>query len=64
MLNDDLREENLKLRAENRRLCAALQKISGMIPSDNDFPKMCGIMMYTADVALSELLPGTHHDIV
>ena len=47
MLNDDLREENLKLRAENRRLRDALDKI-------NDI----------CNAAKSDLLPGTHHDVV
>lgn len=54
MLNDDLREENLKLRAENRRLCAALEKIRDTSNS--------GTTRCIARAALNDLLPGTHHD--
>lgn len=64
MLNDDLREENLKLRAENKLLRAALEKIRNLDPNDYDFDwvVMAGIMAGTAGAALRCLLPGTHHD--
>ena len=59
MLNDDLREENLKLRAENRRLRVALKKIRDLDFDDSEFD-----FRSVARAALDDVLPGTHHDNV